>query len=134
MMEATAPVRRSGWVTLVGVLFIIGGFFNGVIGIVSLGVSLGGTDETVLGDLSGPIHNMEGLGIAVLIVGALQLIAGFGIINRRGGGQVLGLVLAGLAIVIHFAYYRVEDGWAFTLIAWNLIVIFILALRSEEFA
>jgi hypothetical protein len=133
-MEAAAPVRRSGWVTLVGVLFIIGGFFNAVIGIVSLGVSLGGTDETVLGDLSGPIHNMEGLGIAVLIVGALQLIAGIGIINRRGGGQVLGLVLAGLAIVIHFAYYRVEDGWAFTLIAWNLIVICILALRSEEFA
>jgi len=131
-MEAAA-VRRTGWVTFVGILFLIGGGFNLIGGLVALGVSLGGTDPTVLGDLSGPVHNLEGLGWALTIVGALELIAGIGILQRRAGAQVLGLVLASLAILLHFAYYRVLDGWAFTSIFWSLLIILVLCIRNEEF-
>ena len=127
-----ARTRRSGWVTLVGAMFLIAGGFNLVWGLVALGVSLGGTDHTVLGDLS--VHNLEGLGAVGVIVGLIELYAGAGILQRRAGAQILGLVLAGLVVLLNFAYYRVLDGWAFTGLAWNLIIIFILALRSEEFA
>jgi hypothetical protein len=127
-----ASVRRSGWVTLVGVLFLIAGGFDVIWGLVALGVSLGGTDQTVVGDLS--TGNLEGLGIAGLIVGGLQLYAGFGILNRSPSARVLGLVLAVLAVLLHFGYYRVLDGWAFTGLFINLVIILILTLRREEFA
>jgi hypothetical protein len=128
-MEAT--VRRSGWVTFVGVLFLIAGAFNLLWALVALGVSLGGTDETVVGDLSQ--GNLEGLGIAGLIVGALQLYAGSGILNRSPSARTIGMVLAGIVIVLNFAYYRVLEGWAFTGLVLNIVIILILSLRQEEF-
>ena len=132
MEGASTRTRRSGWVTLVGVMFLIAGGFNLLWGLVALGVSLGGTDRTVLGDLA--VHNLEGLGVLGMILGLVQLYAGAGILQRRAGAQFLGLVLAGLVVLLNFAYYRVLDGWAFTGLVWNLIVIAILTLRSEEFA
>ena len=57
------------------------------------------------GDLSQ--GNLEGLGIAGLIVGALQVYAG--------------------------AYYRVLEGWAFTGLVLNIVIILILSLRHDEF-
>jgi hypothetical protein len=131
-MEASARTgRRSGWVTLAGVLFVISGGFDLIWALVALGVSLGGSDQTVLGDLS--VHNLEGLGVAGLIIGGLQLYAGFGILNRNPSARVVGLILSVLAILIHFGYYRVLDGWAFTGLFINLVIVLILCLRREEF-
>jgi len=127
-----ASVRRTGWVSLVGILFLIGGGFNLIWGLVGLGVSLGGTDATVSGDLSR--GELEGLGIAGLIVGGLQLYAGAGILNRSPSARVLGLVLAVVVVLMNFGYYRVLDGWAFTGLVLNLAIILILTLRKEEFA
>jgi len=120
-------------VTFVGVLFIIAGCCDIVGGIVALGVSLGGTDPAVLGDLSGPVHNLEGLGIVLTLVGILQLVTGVGIMQRRPGAHMLGITLSVIAIVTHFAYYRVLDGWAFTSMFWALVILIILCARSEEF-
>jgi hypothetical protein len=51
-------------------MFLIAGGFNLVWGLVALGVSLGGTDHTVLGDLS--VHNLEGLGAVGVIVSLID--------------------------------------------------------------
>jgi hypothetical protein len=131
-MEAAAPrVRRSGWVTLVGIMFIIGGGFDLIWSIAALGVSLGGTDVVVIGDLSR--NNLEGTGIVGLIVGGIQLYVGYAILNRLPSGQVLGIIIAALVVLLHFAYIRVLDGWGFIGLVWNLLIILILTLRSEEF-
>jgi hypothetical protein len=126
-----APAHRSGWVTLVGVLFMIGGGFDLIWSIVALGVSLGGTDRTVLGDLS--VHNLEGLGIVGLIISGIQLYVGYAIMSRLPSGQILGIVIASLVVLMHFAYIRVLDAWGFVGLIWNLVIILILVLRSEEF-
>jgi hypothetical protein len=131
-MEAIGARRRSGWVSLVGIMFLIAGGFDVIWGFVALGVSLGGTDHTVLGDLS--VHNLEGLGVVGLILGGLQLYAGAGILGRRASAQLVGLVLAAVAVILNFAYYRVLDGWGFTGLGWNLVIIVILTLKSDEFA
>jgi len=127
-----APARRSGWVTLVGLMFVIAGGFDLIWSIVALGVSLGGTDRTVLGDLS--VHNLEGIGIAGLILAAIQLYVGYAIIARLPSGLVLGLTIAALVVLMHFAYIRVLDAWGFTGLIWNILIIVILAMKSEEFS
>jgi hypothetical protein len=125
-------VRRSGWVTLVGLMFVIGGGFDLIWAIAALGVSLGGTDTTVIGDLSR--NNLEGLGIVGLIVAAIQIYVGYAIMSRLPSGQVLGIVIASFVVLLHFAYIRVLDGWGFVGLVWNLLIIVILTMRSEEFA
>lgn len=129
-MEARSA--RSGWVTLVGILFVIAGGFNVIWGLVGLGVSLGGSDPSVLGDLSE--GTLEGLGIAGLVIGALQLYAGIGILRRFPSAWTVGMALAVIAVLVNFAYHRVLEGWAFTGLAVSLAIIVILALRRSEFA
>lgn len=129
-MEAAAA-RRTAWVTIVGILFIIGGGFNLIWGLAAVGVSLGGTDQTVLGDVS--VTNLEGIGIVGMVVGALQIFTGAGILARSPLARDIGFILAVLAILLNFGYYRYLDGWAWSGLVVNIGIVLILALRSEEF-
>jgi hypothetical protein len=85
----------------------------------------------VLGDLSR--GDLEGLGIAGLVLGSLQLYAGLGVLNRSSTARLVGLVLAVIVVLLNFAYHRVLEGWAFTSLAVNLAIIMILTAREEEF-
>jgi hypothetical protein len=124
---------RSGWVTLVGVLFALGGAANVLIGLLGIGIDISGTDihNTTLGDW--PAENLEGIAISMIVLGALQLGAGAGILAREPSARWAGIVLASLVVLLHFAYYRLLDGWALTGILWNLAIIFILAIKEEDF-
>jgi hypothetical protein len=129
------PTTRSGWVTLVAVLYLISGVLNLLIGLAALGVSLSGsaTVETVhVGDW--PTDNLEGAAIAVIILAALQLALGAGIWNRRRWAWIAGLLIASLVIVTHVFYYRLLDGWAVGGLLTNIAILWILAVKSEEFS
>lgn len=128
-MEAT--VRKTGWVTLVGILFLIAGGFDLIWGLVAVGVSLGGTAEIAHGDLSNA--ELEGLGIAGLIVGAIQVFVGAGILSRSPSARVIGMLIAVIAILINFGYHNVLDGWAWSGLFINFVILLILSLRHEEF-
>ena len=128
------PTSRSGWVTLVAVLYLISGAFNFLIGLVALGVTLSGsaTVETAqVGDW--PTDNLEGAGIAVMVFAVLQAILGGGIMARRRWAWIVGLVVSSLVIVTHLFYYRLLDGWAIGGLFTNIAIVWILAVKSEEF-
>jgi len=125
---------RSGWVTLVAVLYLISGAFNLLVGLVALGVTLSGssTVETVyVGDW--PTDNLEGAAIAVIVLAALQLLLGAGIWRRARWAWIAGLVVASLVIVTHIFFYRLLDGWAVGGLLTNIGILLILALKQEEF-
>jgi hypothetical protein len=131
-MEGASVARgRSGWVTLVGVLFLIGGFFNLIWGLVGVGVSLGGTEATVLGDMTS--DSLRGLGIAGIAIGGLQLFTGAGILSRAKSAWIVGIVLAVAAILVDFAYHRVLDGWAMGGLLVNFLILIVLAMKEGEF-
>lgn len=129
------PASRSGWVTLVAALYLISGIFNVLIGLVALGVSLSGsaTVETVhVGDW--PTNNLEGAGIAVIVLAALQLLLGAGLWQRQRWAWIAGMLIASLVIVTHLFYYRLLDGWAVGGLIINIAIVWILAVKSEEFS
>lgn len=124
--------EKSGWVTLVGVLFLVAGWFNVTWGLLGLGASLGGNEPAIRGDLA--VNDMTGPGIAGLVIGGLELLAGIGILKRMNGAWSVGVALAGATIVINFAYQEVLDGWAFSGMLLNLAIVAILCLRADEFS
>jgi hypothetical protein len=128
----TAP--RSGWVTLVAVLYLISGVFNLLIGLVALGVTLSGsaTVETVyVGDW--PTDDLEAAAIVVIVLAALQIIFGAGIWRRERWAWFAGILIASLVIVTNIFYYRLLDGWAVGGLLTNIGILLILTLKQKEF-
>jgi lysylphosphatidylglycerol synthetase-like protein (DUF2156 family) len=129
------PVSRSGWVTLVAVLYLISGALNLLVGLVALGVSLSGSatvDTVYLGDW--PTENLEGAAIVVIVLGVLQLLLGVGVSRRDRWAWMAGLVISSLVIVTHIFFHRLLDGWALGGLLTNILIIWILAVKAEEFS
>lgn len=127
--------NRSGWVTLVAILFLLAGAFNLIVGLIGLGVDLGGgsaIENATRGDW--PDDNLTWLSIALIVGGSLQLLAGAGIWARTVGGQVLGIALASLVVLTDIVFHRLLDGWALSGILINLAIIVVLCLKDDDFA
>jgi hypothetical protein len=128
------PVSRSGWVSLVGVLYLISGALNLLIGLAALGVSLSGssTVETVyVGDW--PTNNLVGAAIVVIVLAALQLLLGAGIWRRDRWAWGAGLVVSSLVIVTHIFFHRLLDAWAIGGLIVNILIVWILVAKEQEF-
>ena len=125
---------RSGWVTLVGVLLALAGAANVLIGLLGVGIDIAGQNihNTTLGDW--PSEDLEGIAIAMMVLGAIQLVVGAGVLMRVPMARIAGIVLASLVVLLDLAYYRLLDGWALTGILWNLAIVFILAIKEKDFA
>ena len=129
------PASRSGWVALVGVLYLISGGLNVLIGLAALGVSLAdsATVETAyLGDW--PTDNLGAAAVAVLVFAVLQLLLGLGILNRDRRAWIAGLAVSSLVIVAHIFFHRLLDGWAVGGLLTNILIIWILLAKEEEFS
>jgi hypothetical protein len=127
-------VARSGWVTLVAVLYLISGVFNLLVGLVALGVTLSGSatvESAHVGDW--PTDDLEGAAIAVIVLATLQILLGAGILRRDRWAWLAGLVIASLVIVSQIFFYRLLDGWAVGGLLTNIGILLILALKQEEF-
>ncbi|MGH2924159.1 MAG: DUF7144 family membrane protein [Solirubrobacterales bacterium] len=127
-------IPRSGWVSLVAVLYLISGVFNLLVGLVALGVNLSGSGnvETVhVGDW--PTDDLEGAAIAVIVLAGLQLLLGGGIMARKKWAWVAGVVIASLVVVSNLFYIRLLDGWAVGGLFINAAILVILSLKHEEF-
>lgn len=128
------PKSRSGWVSLVAVLYLISGALNLLVGLAALGVSLSGSatvDTVYLGDW--PTDNLEGAAVVVMVFGVLQLILGAGIWSRNKWAWIVGLVVSSLVIVTHIFFNRLLDAWAIGGLITNILIVWILAVKEEEF-
>jgi len=129
------PVSRSGWVSLVGVLYLISGAFNLLVGLAALGVSLSGSstvDTVYVGDW--PTDNLVGAAIAVIVLASIQLLLGAGIWRRDRRAWVAGLVVSSLVIVTHIFFHRLLDGWAIGGLITNILIVWILVAKEQEFS
>ena len=127
--------RRSGIVTAVAVVFLIQGVLNLACAFLIL---VGGAflarafqQEAVIGALAGI------LAVIVVLLGTPDLIAAYGISNRRSWGYVLGLVLGGLHCL--YALASILWGDACSLVLNGAIGIFVLVVLcnprySDEFS
>ncbi len=69
-----------------------------------------------------------------LIIGILVVIAGFGVMYGAIWARSVGVLFAGISILVNFAFIPIYPVWAIVLIAIDLIIIWALVAHGRDLA
>ena len=116
-----------GWATFAGVLFMVAGFWNVFAGCAAL------VRKEYFAETSLLYHDLQVTGWVWLVLGAIQVLASYLIFARKVSGQVLGVVLASLSMLVWFFTIGAYPMWAMMIVALNALVIYGLTAHSEVY-
>src|SRR4030095_10094767 len=126
----TAPIRGEGRTLFAGILLLLLGFFDmtyGMVLVVQDELLVTGPDEQVV-----LIGDVTTWGWVLLVLGAIRVITGFGLVAGRGWARVLGIVAASLAILGHLPVIAGPAPiWSLLVIAGCVWVIHGLVVYGE---
>lgn len=122
----------SGWTGLVffaGFLMIMMGFFQAIVGFVALF-----DDGYYVVRPDGLVVNVDytAWGWIHLLLGIVALAAGFGVMTGKTWARAVGIVIAGVASVVNFAFIAAFPIWATILITMDVLIIYALAAHGRE--
>lgn len=120
----------TGWIAFASVMMIIGGTLNLIYGLVALlnDTWVGwnaATSTAVLLDITewGWVH---------VLVGALLILAGLGVMSGNILARTVGVIVAGLSLMANFFFLPVYPIWAITIIVIDVLVIWALTAHGRE--
>ena len=117
-MEETE--KGSGWLLFASIMLMVAGIYNFIWGIGALT-----KDELYVVQLL--FANLTFWGWVWLIVGVLQVCAGFGVLSKNQAARWFGIVMASISAIIAFFYIWAVPGWALLIITLDVLVIYGLA-------
>jgi hypothetical protein len=123
------PDAGGGWLTFAGILLLIDGTINciGGIGAISDSKFFVGGDKFVVGDL-------HFWGWMILLLGAVQVLTGFGLFARNTAARVAGVAFASLNAVAQLLLLPAFPLWALALFTMDLLIIYgLVAYRKEAY-
>ena len=122
--------RRAGVVAFAGVLFLVSAAFNAVDGL----VALADPGQFFVSEEGVVITNYDAFGIVLLIFAGFELLVGVGILALQRWAQVVGIIVAVLAAIVHLAYFKHYPAWAVIMLFLDGVIIYALTVYSDEFA
>jgi len=117
-MEETE--KGSGWLLFASIMLMVAGIYNFIWGIGALT-----KDELYVVQLL--FANLTFWGWVWLIVGVLQVCAGFGVLSKNQAARWFGIVMASISAITAFFYIWAVPGWALLIITLDVLVIYGLA-------
>jgi hypothetical protein len=112
----------SGWLLFASIMLILAGVYNLIWGIAAVAKSSVFVDNVRL-----VFGNLNTWGWIYLILGILEICAGFGVLSRSQWARWFGIVMASLAAILAFFYIWAYPGWAILLITLDVLVVYGLA-------
>lgn len=127
-----APPRVTPWagfVVFAGIMMLVTGGFEIIDGVVALV-----RDEYYLVTASGLVLSMDftAWGWTHLILGALAVAAGVGVLYGKMWARVIGIAIAALGALVNMAFVAAYPIWSVMIIALNVVVIYALAAHGRE--
>jgi hypothetical protein len=117
-----------GWIVFASVMMIIAGSLNAFHGLVAIV-----NDEWVVwGNRANLYLDLTEWGWVHLIVGALVVLAGFGLLTGNVLARAVAVLVAGISIVANFLFMPAYPVWALTIIAIDVLVIYALTAHGRE--
>lgn len=126
------PPEPTGWagVAVFGALMMIMlGIFQAITGLVAIF-----DDGYYLVGPSGLVVNVDytAWGWLHLAIGAIALIAGFGLLSGAFWGRVLGVGVAVVSAIVNFAFIAAFPIWSIMIITLDVLVIYAIAAHGRE--
>ncbi|CAM5646389.1 DUF7144 family membrane protein [Streptomyces fumanus] len=127
-----AADRHRSWVTggvvFAGVLLLCNGALAVLQGIAAV------AEDDVYGRIGSYVYemNLTGWGVVHIVLGALVLITGYGLLKDLAWARLAGIVLASLSLVAQFLFLPYAPVWSVVVMALDVFVIWALASRQEE--
>jgi hypothetical protein len=122
------PVTPTGWAVFAGLLLLMLGFldfFWGLAGILE-------DENLIVGGHGAIIVDLTAWGWVILILGAIQVLVGFGLLAGAGWARWAGVFLAALAVIGQIGIVTAFPIWSFIVILLAVLVIYGLTVRWEE--
>jgi len=123
-----AEGRGYGLVLFAGVLLLVVGFWNLIYGIAAIAQShvFVANAHYVFGDL-------KTWGWITLIISALQILAGTGVMTGNQAARWAGIILVGLNLINQMFFIPAYPFWSLTIIAMDIVALYgLCAYGSRE--
>ncbi len=118
--------KGAGWLFFASIVLVIVGFFNAV-----LGITMIAGDEiyvTARDSWTVVVGNVNGWGWVLLVLGILEVFAGFGVLTRSQLARWFGIAVAALAAVGHLpVFFGRQPLYSFIVVLMSVLVIYGLA-------
>lgn len=129
-MTSSYRTETSGWVIFAATMFAIVGVFNFIQGLVFLVEDT----WTVLTPDSILVFDLTTWGWILLILGVVEMIVSWGILSGQIWAQVVGIIIASLAIVLNVLSLSIYPIWGLIALVLQVLVIWALAVHGDEVA
>jgi hypothetical protein len=121
--KSAFEIEGQGWVTFSGIMILIVGVMNVIYGIAAIDKS-----TFFVQDAKYVVFNdLNTWGWLLLVVGAVQLVAAFGIWSRTAWGRWIGIITAGGNAILQLLFISSFPLAALALFAIDVLVIYGLA-------
>jgi hypothetical protein len=123
------PTAWTGWVVFASAMMFLLGCFQAVQGLVAIfddgfyHVTEGGLVVDVDYTAWGWTH---------LLLGALIIISGVGVLTGNLAARTVGVVLAGLSALVNLAFVEAYPVWSIMIITLDVLVIYALVVHGRE--
>ena len=125
------PTETTGWVDwgiFAATMMVLGGVLNIVHGLVALV-----NDDWAVWSNSGAVYlDLTTWGWVHILVGALVILAGIGVLSGNVLARTVGVFLAGVSLVTNFLYMPVYPVWSITVIVLDVLMIWALTAHGRE--
>jgi hypothetical protein len=127
-MTATVQ-KRSGAITFVIVLFIVGGIYNIVYGLEGLS-----STHPYLAESNLPFLTLTSWAIAAIVFGVVELVAAGLLMNGHRSGAITGIVVCVWGLTYWFGNMPVQPYLSIAAIIVLLLALYMLTVHRDELA
>ena len=125
MAQVDTYRQGEGWLVFASIMLLVVGFFNIIWGLAAIVndpyvVTASDNQITVIGDINA-------WGWVILILGVLEIAAGFGVLALQQWARWFGIIVAALAAIGHAGSLRAFPIWSLIVIGICILVIYGLA-------
>jgi hypothetical protein len=128
-VQPTGATGWVGWIVFSGLLMVMLGMFQAVMGLVALF-----KDDFYLVANTGLVlsFNYTTWGWVHLLIGILAVCAGFGVLVGQMWARVFGIVLALTSAVTNLVFIAAYPVWSTIVIVVDILVIYALSVHGRE--
>lgn len=131
-MAETGTTRRTGawhgWVMFAAVLMAVIGVLNILEGLVALLQR----QVAFINGGSLVVVNLTGLGVVMIVFGALLVLAGIGLMARSQAARIAAIVIVGLHMLAQIGSLGAYPVWSLLMIALDVIILFALTAHWSD--